>query len=115
MGRSPHVYISKDYTHKIFDFLDDENEEAIQKLLDEDKAKKYPAKDFVKSFKKDLENDLEVLKEIKSLWRDITRDPKLLEFTKQIFSESSDFPVLKKNKLIVFTESKETANYTDRV
>ena len=106
-----HVYISKDYTHKIFDFLDDENEEAIQKLLDEDKAKKYPAKDFVKSFKKDLENDLEVLKEIKSLWSDITRDPKLLEFTKQVFSESSNFPVLKKNKLIVFTESKETADY----
>ena len=106
-----HVYISKDYIHKIFDFLDDENEEAIQTLLNEDKAKKYPARDFVKSFKKDLENDLKVLKEIKSLWSDINRDPKFIEFTKQIFLKSSNFPVLKKNKLIVFTESKETADY----
>ena len=106
-----HVYISKDYSHKIFDFLSDENEEAIQKLLNEDKAKKYPAQDFVKSFKIDLENDLEILKQIKSLWNGITRDPKLDEFIKQIFSDSSDFPILKKNKLIVFTESKETADY----
>lgn len=105
------VYVSKDYANKIFDFLDDENEEAIQKLLNEDKARKYPARDFVKGFKKDLENDLKVLKEIKSLWSDINRDPKLIEFIKQIFSKSSNFPVLKKNKLIVFTESKETADY----
>ena len=105
------VYISKDYIHKIFDFLEDENESAIQKLLEEDKAKKYPAKDFVKSFKKDLENDLTALKEIKSLWNGITRDPKLAEFVKQVFLDSSNFPILKKNKLIVFTESKETANY----
>lgn len=106
-----HVYISKDYIHKIFDFLEDENEEAIQKLLDEDKAKKYPSEDFLKSFKKDLESDLEALKKIRSLWNKVIRDPKLSEFIKQTFSDSSDFPVLKKNKLIVFTESKETANY----
>ena len=106
-----HVYISKDYIHKIFDSLDDGNEEAIQKLLNEDKAKKYSAKNFEKSFKTDLENDLQFLKEIKLLWSDINRDPKLIEFIKQIFSESSNFPVLKKNKLIVFTESKETAEY----
>ena len=108
------VYISKDYIHKIFDFLDDGNEEAVQKLLTEDKAKKYPAKDFEKSFKTDLENDLQFLKEIKSLWSDINRDPKLTEFIKQIFSESSSFPILKKNKLIVFTESTETAEYLGR-
>ena len=112
--KAGHVYISKDYIHKIFNFLDDENEEAVQKLLNEDKAKKYPAEDFEKSFKIDLENDLQFLKEIKSLWSDINRDPKLTEFIKQIFSESSNFPILKKNKLIVFTESTETAEYLGR-
>ena len=106
-----HVYISKDYSHKIFDFLDDENEEAIQKLLNENKAKKYLSKDFLKNFEKDLKNDLEVLKEIQLLWNGIKRDPKLDEFIKQVFSDSSDFSVLKKNKLVVFTESKETAEY----
>ena len=106
-----HVYISKDYIHKIFDYLDDNNESAIQKLLDEDKAKKYPAKNFKKSFKKNLENDLSALKEIQQMWKSINNDPKLNEFIKQVFSKNSSHPVLQKNKLIVFTESKETANY----
>ena len=106
-----HVYISKDYIHKIFNYLDYNNEEAIQKLLDEDKAKKYHAKDFKKSFKKNLENDLSALKEIQQMWKSINSDPKLDEFIKQVFLENSSHPVLQKNKLIVFTESKETANY----
>ena len=106
-----YVYISKDYTHKIFNYLDDDNEEAIQKLLDEDKATKYPAKDFKKIFKKNLENDLSALKEIQQMWKSINTDPKLDEFIKQVFSKNSSHPVLQKNKLIVFTESKETANY----
>ena len=105
------VYISKDSIHKIFNYLDDDNEEAIQKLLDEDKATKYPAKDFKKSFKKNLENDLLALKEIQQMWKTINTDPKLDEFIKQVFSKNSSHPVLQKNKLIVFTESKETANY----
>ena len=109
-----HVYISKDYIHKIFDYLDDNNELAVQKLLDEDKAKKYPAKDFKKSFKKNLENDLSALKEIQQMWKSINNDPKLNEFIKQVFSKNSSHPVLQKNKLIVFTESKETANYLSR-
>ena len=109
-----HVYISKDYIHKIFDYLDDNNEEAIQKLLDEDKAEKYLAKDFKKSFKKNLENDLSALKEIQQMWSSINKDPKLEEFIKQIFSETSEHPILKNNKLIVFTESKETADYLGR-
>ena len=109
-----HVYISKKYIHKIFDYLDDNNEPAVQKLLDEDKAKKYHAKDFKKSFKKNLENDLSALKEIQQMWKFINNDPKLDEFIKQVFSEDSSHPVLKKNKLIVFTESKETANYLGR-
>ena len=137
------VYVSKAYINKIFDFLDDENEEAVQKLLDEDKADKYPVEDFNKQLKKDLESDLEVLRDIKSLWRGISRDPKLLAFTQALSGssplarknlapekknliagkspatwpkalyDSGRFSALrdKKNKLIVFTESKETAEY----
>ena len=40
------VYLSKKYTNKIFELLEDDNDEAIQKLLEEDKARKYPSKDF---------------------------------------------------------------------
>lgn len=101
------VYVSKKYANKIFEFLDNDDDEAIQKLIETDKAKKYPAKDFTSDLKKDLENDLAILKEIQRLWGTVKRDPKLLSFVDILSSR----PLLKKNKLIVFTESKETAEY----
>ena len=41
------------------------------------------------------------------LWETIDRDPKLLTFLDIL----SSHPVLKENKLIIFTESRETAEY----
>jgi len=101
------VYVSKKYANKIFELLENDDDEAIQILLESDKAKKYPAKDFTDGLKKDLENDLQILREINALWRGVKRDPKLLSFVELL----SHRPVLKKNKLIVFSESKETADY----
>jgi superfamily II DNA or RNA helicase/HKD family nuclease len=101
------VYVSKKYANKIFELINNDDEEAIQKLLESDKATRYPAEDFKPELKDDLENDLAILKEIQRLWLDITRDPKLLSFLNLL----STNPVLKENKLIVFTESKETAEY----
>ena len=132
------VYVSKDYSNKIFDLLSGDDEAAVQKLLDEDKAKKYSTKDFTEDLEKDLKTDLEVLNEIKSLWRGINRDPKRLAFEEALSAPPSlirknknvmvrkpletclktaenlkTFSVLRNrtNKLIVFTESKETAEY----
>ncbi len=44
---------------------------------------------------------------VKKLWQNVKRDPKLLKFV----DELSINDVLRKNHLIIFTESKETANY----
>lgn len=101
------VYVSKKYTNKIFEFLEDDDDEAIQRLIEEDKAKVFPAEDFRKEFKTDIEHDLGILREIEQIWADVKRDPKLLAF-KEILSSNK---VLKEQKLIVFTESKETAEY----
>lgn len=101
------VYVSKKHANKIFELLEGDDEEAIQRLLEEDKATKYSAKDFKKRLRTDLENDLAILREIQTLWQVITRDPKLLAFVDILSSRT----VLQKNKLIVFTESKETAEY----
>ena len=103
-----HVYISKDYSNKIYELLSEDNEEAIQKLIEEDEVEKYSAKDFTKDLEQDLNSDLKILKEIKSLWDKTDRDPKLVYFIEEL----SKHPVLRKSKkLIVFTESKETAEY----
>ena len=102
------VYVSKKYMNKIFELLDNEDdEEAIPQLLESDKARKYPAEDFSDGLKKDLENDLQTLNDIQAMWLKVTRDPKLLAFVDILSSR----PVLKENKLIVFTESAETADY----
>ncbi|PIP29132.1 helicase, partial [Candidatus Kuenenbacteria bacterium CG23_combo_of_CG06-09_8_20_14_all_39_39] len=101
------VYVSKKYTNKIFEFLSDDNEDAIESLISEGKAEKLLSKDFGDNFKKDLQSDLDILKEIQEIWNGINRDPKLLAFIDKL----STNPIFKKNKLIIFTESKETAEY----
>ena len=72
------VYMSKKHSNKIFEFLDNEDDEAIQRLIDEDKAELFNSKNFKPEFKDDLKNDLQVLKEVKSMWDKVTRDPKLI-------------------------------------
>jgi len=102
-----HVFISKKHTNKIFDLLESDDQEGIEHLLEEDKAKKLVAKDFKPEFIIDLKNDLKALKVISTLWENVTRDPKWLSF-KEILKKSTP---LKTGKLIIFTESKETADY----
>ncbi len=101
------VYVSKKYANKIFELLDNDDDEAIQELLDRDKAKQYPAEDFTDKLKDDLVNDLKILRQIRELWNSVKRDPKMLAFAKIL----SRHPVLKNNKLIVFSESRETVAY----
>ena len=104
------VYVSKKHTNKIFELLENDDDEAVQRLIDEDKAEKYESKDFRKEIKIDLQYDHGILMEVKKLWHKINRDPKLIKF----ISELSRNTVLKNNHLIIFTESKETANYLYR-
>lgn len=101
------VYVSKKYSNKIFELLENDDEARILKLIEEDKAQKYDSGDFDKNFKRDLEYDLNILKKIRDLWATVNRDPKLLKFIDMLASRK----VLTENKLLVFTESKETADY----
>ena len=101
------VYVSKKHTNKIFELLENDDDEAVQRLIDEGKAEKYASSEFRKNFRDDLQHDHDILLEIKKLWHHIDRDPKLLKFLNELLTNS----VLKENHLIIFTESKETANY----
>jgi superfamily II DNA or RNA helicase len=101
------VYVSAKHTSKIFELLENDDDEAIQNLIDEGKAERYDSKDFREELKGDLEHDLDILKQIKALWQQVDRDPKLLKFKNELPKNQ----VLKTKHLIIFTESKETANY----
>jgi len=102
-----HVYISKDYSNKIFELLEQDDDEAVQRLVDRDKAKAYESKDFRPELKKDVEADLAALREVLKDWESVTRDPKLLKFLDDLRSRK----IFRESKLIIFTESRETAEY----
>ncbi|HBT50498.1 MAG TPA: helicase, partial [Petrotoga sp.] len=101
------VYVSKDYINKIFELLEQGDDEAVQKLIDEKGVERYNSDDFRPEFKDHLKNDLEVLKRIESMWKSIERDPKIETLLENLRSNE----ILRDKKIIVFTESKETARY----
>jgi len=106
------VYLSKKYTNKIFELLDNDDIDEIMKLVEEEKVRQYRISDFQEDFLDDLKSDLTILIEVKSLWDLILKktDPKLHKFKKILTSDKT----LKENKIIVFTESKETAEYLEK-
>ncbi|MHB8232894.1 MAG: helicase-related protein [bacterium] len=108
--KNGNVFVSKKYTNKIFELLENDDYDAIQKLIDEDKAEKYKSADFKEEFIVYLEKDLEILKEVQGIWKKVERDPKLDLFLEMLESDK----ILKKNKLVIFTESKETAEYLSK-
>lgn len=101
------VYTSKKHIYKIFEFLENDDDEAVQRLIDEGKAEKFKSNEFKPEFLDLLKNDLAVLRKVQRIWTKVERDPKLLELLKQL----SKSAILKENKIILFTESKETAEY----
>lgn len=102
-----HVYVSKKHTNKIFELLENDDDDAVQRLIDQDKAELFKSSEFKKGFRDDLKHDHDVLIEIHKLWEHINRDPKILKFIDELSTDER----LKENHLIVFTESKETAEY----
>ncbi|MDQ7779564.1 MAG: helicase-related protein [Planctomycetota bacterium] len=101
------VYISKKHSNKIFELLEESRDEAIEQLLAEDKARKLDAKDFSPEFARLLESDLAALRAISRLWQDVKRDPKWEAF-RQVLKHDAR---LRKGKVIIFSESQETAEY----
>lgn len=91
----------------VFELLDADGEERLLSLMDEDKAQKYASKDFQPDYKDKLLNDIQILEKVSSLWKTIDRDPKVEFFIKEL----KENPILKNNKVLIFSESKETVEY----
>ena len=100
------VYVGKKNTRKLFEHLDKSDDDAVQKLLDDDKATRYPAEHFSPTLRETLQSDINTLKEIQSLWSGLERDPKLDRLVEMLSNDTE-----LGHKLIIFSESKETAQY----
>lgn len=107
-----YVYVSKKRTAQIFELIESSDFDAIEKLIEAEEAEKYGADEFYPAFISDLENDLRVLTSIEEDWKSIYRDPKWEKFKNLLQND----PIFGSSKLLVFTESKETAEYlTNRI
>ncbi len=104
------VFVSKKHTHKIFEFLERGDFDAIDRLVEAEKAEKFISSEFSDEFSEKLYEDQRILNEIYEMWKPITRDPKVIAFREKLALE---IPV-KKGKSIIFSESKETAEYLAR-
>ena len=105
MLRGGVVYISKDVD--VFELLEAEDEEKLQRLVEEERAQRYDSSRFKPELQGSLERDLKLLKTMLSLWEDVTQDPKLEQFIHDLQTN----PLLRGRKLVIFSESKETAEY----
>ena len=102
--------MSDKYSSKLFELLEDQDIESVDRMLFENKAKKIGSNKFNIDFIKELKSDLKILKDVNSMWVNVNKDPKLDKFVKILNKE----PPLKNRKIIVFTESKETGEYLKR-
>jgi len=78
------VYISKKHAHKVFELLENGDDIALERLMENDKVKRYDSDDFSDNFIDALESDLAVLEEVKALWENVERDPKLLKLLDEL-------------------------------
>ena len=92
----------------IFDILDDEEnaEDKIDAMLEKGKVKQFEASDFNDGYKEKLIRELTIIRELNKMWLDVKEDPKLDKF-KEVLEEH------KNSKIVVFTESKQTALYLE--
>jgi superfamily II DNA/RNA helicase len=101
------VYFSKKHFQQIFDLLSQNSFEEIQQLVDEGKAEEYNSDEFEENLIFDLKKDYELLQQIRDWWSSIDYDPKIEKLKEQLNKDS----ILRNNKLVIFTEAKETAEY----
>ena len=103
-----HVYISREVN--VYDLLDAEDEARLLELVEAGEVQQYPASAFRPKLRQDLERDVALLREIQTLWADVEQDPKLDQFVREL----RHHPLLKGQRVIVFTESAETGEYLAR-
>lgn len=105
MAESGKIYISKKVN--VYDLLDDGNIDKLMYLIEQEDVMEFNTKDFKNEFFIDLQSDLAQLKSMQTIWALIENDPKLDEFKHNL----KDNKLMKNKKIIIFTESTETAQY----
>lgn len=102
------VWISKKVD--VYDLLDSGEIDKLMQMVEDENGFHFNISEFKSNFIIDLNKDLSKLKYLRDLWDSITVDPKLETFTYELEHNKK----LLGNKKIIFTESKETADYLEQ-
>lgn len=105
MVESGTVLIGRDVD--VYDLLDSDDEARLLEAQEKGKLQKFAADDFNEEFLPSLRADLALLRHIRDRWTTVNGDPKLEQFQRELHEN----PLLNKQKLIIFTESRETGDY----
>ena len=105
MFKSGEIYISKKVD--VYDLLDNGDDNKLLQLVESEKVQYFKSEEFNAFYLPSIEKDLGLLKYIYELWADVKVDPKLEEFKRELRENT----ILQGTKKIIFTESKETAQY----
>lgn len=114
MFENDRIYIAPN--HKVSEYINEGKEEELIILLT-DLAETDPtieictAEDFEPGFVTGLKNDKVLLDDLAAEWAEITQDPKLDVFIDYLNTRLFDKAINKDEKLVVFSESKETTSY----
>jgi superfamily II DNA/RNA helicase len=118
MFENDRIYIAPKLKGKVSDFINDDNEEELIRILEEtddpEKIRVFHAEDFTEDFLIGLKQDLKILEQLVERWSTVEQDPKFDEFFSRLQSELLDKEINPKQKLVVFSESKETTQYLKR-
>lgn len=98
------VYISKKVD--VYDLLDNGDDTKLMELVDLELIRHFKIEEFDPKFIPSIQKDLKALQRLKESWGRITFDPKIEQFKFELKTNK----ILKGSKIIVFTESKETAS-----
>ena len=100
---------------KVNSFILDENEQELERILleneDPDKIQAFDVEDFSEVFIQGIRNDQQTLSKLKMEWDLVTHDPKYETFIQKLKKELLNPAINEKEKLVVFSESKETTAY----
>ena len=101
------VWISKKVD--VYDLLDSGEIDKLMKMAEDENGFHFQTSEFKPGFIIDLNRDLSKLKYLRDLWSAVTSDPKLEKFSEELQSNHK----LLGNKKVIFTESRETAEYLE--
>ncbi|RXZ28571.1 helicase [Fusobacterium necrophorum] len=106
MFESGTIYISKKYD--VYELIENEDDERLIELIENGDIEEYSIVKFKEQLKDNLSKDLEILTEMYSSIEELGKKDCKLEY---FLNELQTNKILKNSKLIIFTESKETAQY----